>query len=50
MSKMSKHAMPFWTKEEKKLKEKRGEELFFFEAPFVQEMLEIWPSIIVPAK
>ena len=46
---MSKHATSFWTKEEKELKQNRGEELFFLEAPFIREMLEIWPAISVQA-
>lgn len=40
---MSKHASPYWTRKEKELM-KEGKDFFFFEAPFVREMLKIWPK------
>ena len=40
---MSKYATASWTKEEKELK-KKGKDLLFLEAPFVREMLKIWPK------
>ena len=49
-SELMKHATPSWTKEENELKQKRGEGLLFLEAPFVREMLQIWPTIALPPK
>ena len=40
---VSKHASHYWTRKEKELM-KEGKDFFFLEAPFVREMLKIWPK------